>query len=106
MNMHAVVKRQKLQATSNTQCHLAQQVLATTAELVQGALEGKWSILFDIVERRRTLLDTMHKHAKRGDSVLEALTAAVSESEQAVARVVAHAIVGAHQPGSPTITWH
>jgi G:T/U-mismatch repair DNA glycosylase len=106
MNMHAVVKRQKLQATSNTQWRLAQQVLATTAELVQHALEGKWSTLSGIVERRRTLLDTMHKHAKCEDSILEALTAAVSESEQAVARVIAHAIIGAHQPGSGTITWH
>lgn len=76
---------------------LAHQVLSITDELVQRALDEAWSDLFDIIDRRRALLHSMHEFAEfsGGDSCLAALTAAVTESEKAVARVVAHAIVGA-----------
>lgn len=84
--------------TSDHQRRLCQLVLASTDDVVRCALQGAWQELFDVVERRRALLQTLHEFAMffGVDSTLTALTAAVTESEKAVTRVVAHAIISAH----------
>lgn len=85
--------------TSDDQRRLSLKVLASTDEVVQYALQGAWEEMFDVVERRRALLQTLHEFSMFSgvDSSLAALTAAVTESEKAVTRVVAHAIISARR---------
>lgn len=91
--------------TSEEQRRLARQVLAITDEAVCCALEGAWEELLDVVERRRALLHSLQEFAvfSGPDSALAALSAAVSESERAVTRVVAHAIISARRGCQATL---
>ena len=73
---------------------IAEEVLSTTDDLVRYAMEGSWSQVMETIERRRLLLRDMHADPalSKDGGLLAALTAAVAESEQVLAHVVAHAV--------------
>lgn len=83
------------------QQQLMQGVLSATAALVQDALQGNWTKVLDGVEqRRRVMQNLMEFDIASQDSSVTALEAAVTESEQAFMRVVAHAIASSRWNGA------
>lgn len=85
--------------TTTEKHQLLQGVLSATDELVADALQGHWSKVLDGVEQRRRVM----QHLANGnitDTRVAALEAAVTESEQAIMRVVAHAIASSRWSGA------
>lgn len=74
---------------------MAMAVLASTDSIVSSALSSDWLVMLDQCDRRRELLARIELANNReySASSLAALQAAVSESEKAVARIVAHAMI-------------
>ncbi|MES1195859.1 MAG: hypothetical protein ABUL58_02840 [Steroidobacter sp.] len=85
--------------TNNTQ-QLLQGVLSATDELVADALKGRWSKVLDGVEQRRRVMQNLVETGQVADTNVAALEAAVTESEQAIMRVVAHAIASSRWSGA------
>lgn len=79
---------------------LLQGVLSATDELVADALQGHWTKVLDGVEQRRRVMQHLVEGGNIGDSKVAALEAAVTESEQAIMRVVAHAIASSRWSGA------
>ena len=79
---------------------LMQGVLSATDEMVEDALQGRWSKVLDGVEQRRRVMQDLVEAGKVSDSNVAALEAAVTESEQAIMRVVAHAIASSRWSGA------
>jgi len=85
--------------TNNPQ-QLLQGVLSATDELVEDALQGRWTKVLDGVEQRRRVMQDLVDNGDVNDSNVAALEAAVTESEQAIMRVVAHAIASSRWGGA------
>jgi len=79
---------------------LLQGVLSATDELVADALQGRWTKVLDGVEQRRRVMQDLVGTGKVSDGNVAALEAAVTESEQAIMRVVAHAIASSRWSGA------
>lgn len=79
---------------------LLQGVLSATDALVADALQGRWTKVLDGVEQRRRVMQDLMERGRVGDNNVAALEAAVSESEQAIMRVVAHAIASSRWSGA------
>jgi len=79
---------------------LLQGVLSATDELVADALQGRWTKVLDGVEQRRRVMQDLMGSGKVSDNNAAALEAAVTESEQAIMRVVAHAIASSRWSGA------
>lgn len=79
---------------------LLQGVLSATDELVEDALQGRWTKVLDGVEQRRRVMQDLVEGGKFSDNNVAALEAAVTESEQAIMRVVAHAIASSRWSGA------
>jgi hypothetical protein len=79
---------------------LLQGVLSATDELVADALQGRWTKVLDGVEQRRRVMQDLMDSGKVSDNNAAALEAAVTESEQAIMRVVAHAIASSRWSGA------
>jgi len=79
---------------------LLQGVLSATDELVSDALQGRWTKVLDGVEQRRRTMQDLMDSGKVSDNNAAALEAAVTESEQAIMRVVAHAIASSRWSGA------
>lgn len=95
MNRQSDVK----QVSTNTHL-LLQGVLSATDELVENALQGRWTKVLDGVEQRRRVMQDLADDGRINDSNVAALEAAVTESEQAIMRVVAHAIASSRWSGA------
>ncbi len=87
------------QVTTNV-CQLLQGVLSATDGLVEDALQGRWTQVLDGVEQRRRVMQDLMDAGSVSDSNVAALEAAVTESEQAIMRVVAHAIASSRWSGA------
>jgi len=70
-------------------------VVASTDSIVSSALARNWLVVLDQCDQRRQLLAQIELStpAERTESSMAALQAAVYESELAVARMVAHAMI-------------
>lgn len=74
---------------------LANAVMLSTRRIVSDALHGRWFEVLDAAEERRQLLERIEcvSCMELGLSSVEALRAAVYESDRAIACIVAHALV-------------
>lgn len=74
---------------------MATAVVASTDLIVSSALSSDWLLMLDQCDQRRELLSRLELTSSReySASSIAALQAAVSESEKAVARIVAHAMI-------------
>jgi hypothetical protein len=83
------------------------QVMDCTDALVDYALKADWSSVLDVIERRRRLLQrVIDSDAGNFDSEVSALSAAVTESERAMIRVIAHAIASTRWNGAAFKMYH
>jgi hypothetical protein len=83
-----------------------EQVMTCTDELVELALQANWGGVLDGIEARRRLLQTIVDREAVMNPQLSALSAAVSESERALMRVVAHAIASSRLQGAQFAMYH
>jgi len=83
-----------------TDHQLLQGVLSATDELVEDALQGRWTKVLDGVEQRRRVMQDLVDAGTVSQNNAAALEAAVTESEQAIMRVVAHAIASSRWSGA------
>ena len=82
-------------------------VIACTDQLVELALQADWlAVLERIDERRRLLQDIVDLDPHLDNPRVAALNEAVCESEQALARVMAHAIASSRSPAGAFALHH
>lgn len=102
--MKAVISKTSVWAmTRDTACHA---VLECTHRLVESALQSDWIQVLDGMEHRRKLLDEATLSMRADSPTLVAMHAAINESERAMAKVVAHAIVSARMQGTASSLCH
>ena len=94
-----VNKQTDVTAVTNAR-ELLQGVLSATDHLVADALQGRWTKVLDGVEQRRRVMQDLLDAGQVSDNNVAALEAAVTESEQAIMRVVAHAIASSRWSGA------
>src|SRR5689334_5146451 len=76
-------------------------VMAYTSELVEQALQANWLAVLEGIDSRRRLLQTIvEREPETVNPQVSALSEAVSESERALMRVVAHAVASSRVGGS------
>lgn len=79
-----------------------QAVIATTSAIVKDALHGNWLAVLDNAEERRRLLERLEpKMCGHAGATLKfvALRDAVYESERAIAKIIAHAVISQQSGG-------
>jgi hypothetical protein len=82
-------------------------VMACTNELVELALQANWLAVLEGIDTRRRLLQTIvDGQPEVLNPQLSALCEAVSESERALMRVVAHAIATSRTSGGLFAIYH
>ena len=84
-----VDKQSDVSAVTTNARELLQGVLSATDHLVEDALQGRWTVMQYLVDAGQV-----------ADTNVAALEAAVTESEQAIMRVVAHAIASSRWSGA------
>ncbi len=82
-------------------------VMAYTSELVEQALQANWLAVLEGIDSRRRLLQTIvEREPEAVNPQISALSEAVSESERALMRVVAHAVASARVSGGSFAIYH
>jgi hypothetical protein len=82
-------------------------VMGYTSELVESALQADWLAVLEGLDTRRKLLQSIVDGQQNvPNPQLAALSEAVSESERALMRVVAHAIASSRNSGGLYAMYH
>ncbi len=81
-------------------------VLNCTSKLVEDAMHGNWLRVLEGMDERRRLMEMLNTDDGEHDGRIAAVHAAVAESEQAFARVVAHAVISSSWHGAEHAMFH
>ncbi|MGD9842500.1 MAG: hypothetical protein AB7F79_07490 [Steroidobacteraceae bacterium] len=78
-----------------------ERILELTNKMAQLALQEEWYELLDCMDERAQLMQQLSLMATdRDDKVVAALSKSVCESERAMNKIMAHAIISAREPGA------